>query len=108
MGRNIVNMTKAEFIQLIGKLSEKFPPKPVLGFNITETDTGLFDCKMGGMPYFPKNMEYPVSRWKDDAGTPMKLLVQLNFEKLPHIEDFPEKGILQIFIDAAFFPQTTC
>lgn len=30
---------------------------------------------------------------------PLKLLAQLNFRELPHIEGFPEHGILQFYID---------
>ena len=32
------------------------------------------------------------------TGAPLYLLAQINFEQIPHIKNFPEKGLLQIFI----------
>ena len=69
-------------------------PLPSLGFDIVKTETTNFDTKLGGLPYWPKDMKYPV----DEDGETLDLLVQLNFNELPHIKDFPEHGILQIFI----------
>ena len=42
-------------------------------------------------------MEYPKVLEGNFEGRPLKLLAQLNFEKLPHLEGFPKKGILQFF-----------
>lgn len=56
--------------------------------------TTLTTSKFGGTPYLPKAYVYP----KDTEGTPMRLLAQINFSELPHIESFPEKGLLQIFV----------
>lgn len=67
------------------------PLKPVRG------ECTVFDSKLGGTPYFPKNMEYPTVREGNLAGRPLRLLAQLNFGTLPHIDGFPEKGILQFF-----------
>ena len=80
------------------KLDSEFPPKSILRFKPIKGKGGLFDCKLGGTPYFPKNMEYPKGADGDYKDRPLRLLVQLNFEQLPHMENFPEKGILQIFI----------
>ncbi|AZB41957.1 DUF1963 domain-containing protein [Bacillus sp. FJAT-42376] len=57
----------------------------------------LFQSKFGGFPYLPKNVEHP----KDEKGLPMKLLAQINFSEVPPLEDFPERGILQIFLSAS-------
>lgn len=73
-------------------------PKDCINFTIERTDKlSIYDCKLGGMPYFPKNMKYPVSK---TTKQPLRLLVQLNFEKMPYIPNFPKKGILQIYIGA--------
>lgn len=80
------------------KLDSEFPPKPILRFKPVKGKGGLFDSKLGGTPYFPKDMEYPKGTDGDYKDRPLRLLAQLNFEQLPHIENFPEKGILQIFI----------
>ena len=84
--------------KIFEKVKNEMKPLPKLSFRAVPGEAGLFDCKLGGVPYFPKNMEYPKGKEGDYEGLPLRLLVQLNFEKLPHIKDFPEKGILQIFI----------
>ena len=74
------------------------PPRPAVKFTVVNEKPGLFDSKIGGIPYFPKNMEYPLGKKNEFKDQPLSLLAQLNFEKLPHIPDFPTKGILQFFI----------
>ncbi|MDQ0230104.1 YwqG family protein [Metabacillus malikii] len=69
---------------------------PYIHIDGERKQTGIYQSKFGGNPYFPKNMEYPV----DYSGKPMKLLAQINFAEVPHLEPFPEKGILQFFIAA--------
>ncbi len=54
----------------------------------------VYSSKLGGMPYLPKDFDYP----RRSDGEPLRLLCQLNFEKLPHMKPFPEKGILQIYL----------
>ncbi|ENY6785525.1 YwqG family protein [Providencia rettgeri] len=54
----------------------------------------LWDSRVGGMPYLPINEKYPTN----SAGTPLKLLAQINFAQMPKLENYPEKGILQFFI----------
>ena len=41
-------------------------------------------------------MAYPL----DSEGNRMRLLAQINFSEVPHLEDYPESGILQFFIMA--------
>lgn len=84
--------------EIIRKTDSELPPLPILRLKPQKGKGGLFDSKLGGTPYFPKNMEYPRGISRDYKGKPLRLLVQLNFEQLPHIEDFPQKGILQIFL----------
>ncbi len=59
--------------------------------------TTVFDSKMGGVPYFPKSMEYPAVREGEHKGKPLFFLAQLNFGTLPKIPGFPTEGILQFF-----------
>lgn len=56
-------------------------------FNIT-------DSHLGGIPYFPHNQEYPMGA----DGQMLWLCAQINFSQMPHMEGFPDKGILQIFL----------
>lgn len=85
------------------KLQEKLAPyrslldqmeKQTTQLHIKQGETGPYDSKIAGDPYFPKTDEYPV----DGEGHPMKLLVQINFAQLPKLKGYPESGILQIFI----------
>ncbi|MGE6630546.1 YwqG family protein [Bacillus sp. NPDC077027] len=85
------------------KLQEKLEPyrsllekteKPIISLSMKQGKTGRYDSKILGDPYFPKEDTYPV----DGEGHPMKLLAQLNFSQLPKLEDYPESGLLQIFI----------
>jgi uncharacterized protein YwqG len=56
----------------------------------------LFDSKFGGHPYWPKDKPYP----KDGDGNYLYLLAQLNFSQIPHLEGYPEKGLLQFYVAA--------
>ena len=77
---------------------KKLPIEQTVSFEIRRGKTGIFGNKLGGVPYFPKSMEWPVGKTHDMAGKPLALLAQLNFATIPHIPNFPEKGILQFFI----------
>ena len=57
----------------------------------------LWQSKVGGFPYLPKNHEYPT----DPNGKPLSLLAQINFADVPKLDLFPEKGILQIYLGDA-------
>ena len=61
-------------------------------------DVGIFDCKLGGIPYLPKDFEYPYNLDPESGGKPLKLLCQINFSKLPKLDGFPQSGILQFYI----------
>jgi len=52
--------------------------------------------KFLGKPYLPIGTDYP----KDKAGKPLILWAQLNFLEIPHLENYPENGILQFFVSA--------
>ena len=54
----------------------------------------IMDDKIGGIPYLPIGEEYPL----DKNGNPMILLVQVDLKDIK-LEGYPEKGILEIFID---------
>lgn len=64
---------------------------------LLEDTLKLTDSKFLGFPFFPKSKEYP----KDKAGKPMIMVAQLNFEQIPKLDDFPENGILQLFLSVS-------
>lgn len=68
--------------------------RPFIRITAEKGSTGRFDCKFGGDPYFPLDAEYPC----DEAGHPMKLLAQINFEQIPTLPLFPTSGILQFYL----------
>ena len=82
-------------VKLLAKLDELCPPKPMLRLKPRRAKTTVFDSKIGGAPYFPKNMEYPTVREGSGKGKPLYLLAQLNFGTLPKIEGFPGEGSLR-------------
>lgn len=87
-----------DFDKILEKADKLVPALPVLRFKTISGKGSIFDSKLGGTPYFPKSAEYPKGKDGYYKDKPLRLLVQLNFNNLPHIEEFPEQGILQIFI----------
>ncbi len=85
--------------EIIKRIDSEMPPKPIIRLIPKPEKTGITDSKFGGVPYLPKDFPYPMRKGRNED-IPLKLLVQLNFGELPHIEGFPEKGILQIFCAA--------
>lgn len=57
----------------------------------------VWQSKMGGNPYFPKDREYPT---ESDTGKVMPLLLQINCADVPPIAgfDFPQQGMLQFYL----------
>lgn len=53
-----------------------------------------WSSKFGGIPYWPLGMDYP----KTNDGEKLLLLAQLNFSELPHIQNYPQDGLLQFFV----------
>ncbi|KAL7715040.1 YwqG family protein [Entamoeba marina] len=70
---------------------------PAVKFDLVKEETTVFDSKIGGKPYLPKDFDYPKLKKGDNH--PLVLLTQINFEEIDHIENFPTTGILQIYID---------
>jgi len=55
----------------------------------------LATSKVGGYPYLPMNMEYPIGK----NGKILDFLAQINFSEMPSLKDYPTHGILQFYID---------
>lgn len=84
--------------RVLARVDEILPKKPVIKFAVSKQPVSAFDSKLGGIPYFPKNMDFPLGKEGAFKDQPLCLLAQLNFDALPHISGFPTTGILQIFI----------
>ena len=71
--------TKEDFIEIIPEESDELK---------------LWSSKFGGDPYLPIDTEFPCT----GEGEQLSFLAQINFEEVPEMPPFPEKGILQFYI----------
>ncbi len=70
-------------------------PMDFYSVRLTKGTPDLLDSKLGGVPYWNDALDYPC----DEDGMPMRLLLQLNFERLALGDDrLPLQGMLQFFI----------
>ena len=88
---------KNKLDKLLARVDELIPPAETVRLKPSRSSTAVFDSKLGGVPYFPRDMEYPTVRKGVFAGKPLRFLAQLNFGSLPKLEGFPTEGILQFF-----------
>lgn len=70
--------------------------KPYISISTKCKKTLPWESKFGGTPYLPLDYELP----RDSEGDLMRLLAQINFEDVPDIGLFPQKGLLQFYISA--------
>ncbi|MEG3928055.1 MULTISPECIES: DUF1963 domain-containing protein [unclassified Microcoleus] len=69
--------------------------KPYIEIQTQNNDeVNWWQSKFGGLPYLPKGFEYP----KTCDGKYLFLLAQLNFDEIPPLDGFPDRGILQFYI----------
>ncbi len=59
------------------------------------SQTDIYQSKIGGVPYLPKNKPYPLGKKQQQ----LFFLSQINFAELPNNHIFPKQGILQFFIN---------
>ncbi len=88
---------KAKVARVLAQLDADIPAKMRIRLKPVREHTSVFDSKLGGIPYLPKGYDYPVVNTGEHFGKPLRFLAQLNFAKLPHIEGFPQSGILQFY-----------
>ncbi|KAL7714002.1 YwqG family protein [Entamoeba marina] len=69
---------------------------PTIELSFSSEETTVFNSKIGGKPYLPKDFEYPKTG--DNDAQPLVLLAQINFSEFEELEDFPTSGILQFYI----------
>ena len=78
--------------QLLFDKFKETTEKECYEIGLLDDEPGIKDNKIGGIPYLPVGEEYP----KDKMGKPMALLLQVNLKDID-LENFPNKGILEIF-----------
>ena len=96
-GEEISPETAEKLDRILTEVDKKIPPKKTVRLKPTRGETTLFDSKMGGVPYFPKDMDYPTVREGKFEERPLHFIAQLNFALLPKIDGFPAAGILQFY-----------
>ena len=89
--------TKKRLSALMVEMNKRMLTSTQLKLTPVRRASSVYSSKLGGTPYFPRTMEYPRVKTGECAGEPLFFLAQLNFADMPHIEGFPEKGILQFF-----------
>ena len=60
---------------------------PCMKLELTDTKPGLFDSKVGGVGYVPRDAKIP----EDSEGTQLRLLAQINCAEIT-LEDFHVRG----------------
>ena len=84
-GANMVKEIREEILQKTAI--------PCMKLELVDTAPGLFDSKVGGVGYVPRDAKIP----EDSEGTPLRLLAQINCTEIT-LEDFPHQGLLQFWI----------
>lgn len=70
--------------------------KPMPADSSLPFEKKVCSSKFGGLPYWTRGEEYPKAQ--DEAN--LYLLAQINFDQVPNLADYPNRGLLQIFIKA--------
>lgn len=87
-----------DIMPIIERVKKELPTRPCIKLTPSEGENiDIFESKVGGTPYFPKEFPYPTGLSGDYENRPLRFLAQLNFDRLPKLEGFPEKGMLQFF-----------
>ncbi|MBP5362566.1 MAG: DUF1963 domain-containing protein [Ruminococcus sp.] len=68
--------------------------KSCVKVKLVENTPGLFESKVGGLPYIPADGDIPC----DENGGALRMLAQIDCSQIKIIPDFPETGLLQFWI----------
>ena len=88
------NMKKICLCQRIAEDIQAKNQQPVCHLYFSREPFNITDSHLGGTPYLPHNQKYPIG----DDGQTLWLCAQINFSQMPHMNEFPDEGILQIFL----------
>lgn len=91
-------MTNIEKIQLCQEIVNQIQAeskRPVCRLRLSQETFTVADSHLGGVPYVPHNGQIPT----DINGNQLWLCAQINFAQMPHMDSFPESGLLQIFLE---------
>jgi uncharacterized protein YwqG len=86
---------KKNKIKLLSKEIKKLSKTKNYTIKIESKIDGIFESKIGGIPYWPPDKNYPTN----SKGKKLFLLAQVNFDEEKVISPLPKNGILQFFIN---------
>ena len=78
------------------KIKENIETKDAIIIKENNDSPKMWDSKAGGKPYLLEEDDYPVSL---ETGEIFEFLIQINCRDLPENQLFPQKGLLQFFIN---------
>lgn len=84
-GANMVKEIREEILQKTAI--------PYMRLQLTDSKPSLFDSKVGGIGYVPRDAKIP----EDSKGVQLRLLAQIDCAEIT-LEDFPHQGLLQFWI----------
>ncbi|MDO5558607.1 MAG: YwqG family protein [Oscillospiraceae bacterium] len=92
-------MTEEQALQYVKTADEKtlkeLGKQYCVGFELTDKIPSVFESKIGGIPYFPTGAEIPYNSYGDQ----LRFLMQINCSDIHGIDNYPQKGMLQFWID---------
>lgn len=91
--KSIIKSAADSIIKANAKKSIRLNPGK--GYDKDDDMSKRTDTKIGGIPYWPKDQ---LDKWPASKGRKMFCLAQLNLDKLPKMENYPNTGLLQFFI----------
>jgi len=81
-------------IKAAARTLKEFGTMPSVRFRITDDKPSIFESKIGGIPYMPKNVEIPVYNTSEQ----LRFLMQIKCSDVKGCDIFPKSGILQFWI----------
>lgn len=91
----MTNMEKIQLCQEIVDQIQEESQRPVCRLHLNHETFAVTDSHLGGVPYVPHDRPIPT----DKDGNQLWLCAQINFTQMPHIDGFPESGLLQFFLE---------
>nr|MBQ6241845.1 DUF1963 domain-containing protein [Lachnospiraceae bacterium] len=89
-----IGLSPEELDRLLARVEENTRRESLRAVLSAEPAPGLFDSKVGGLPYWDLSRPYPA----DKNGDPLALLAQIDLARLPENGLLPREGLLQFFI----------
>ncbi len=91
----MTNIEKVQICQEVVNQIQAENKRPVCRLRLTRDSFGVTDSHLGGVPYVPHNGQIPT----DVDGNQLWLCAQINFAQMPSMDNFPDSGLLQIYLE---------